>query len=771
MLHFGKYDKILAKSNPEKTLLEHTKDCFDKLELVFSWKSKLISRICEKYHLDKEKIIQRLFLTVAFHDIGKANEGFQIKVRGGELKHKESHPLASVPFIYNIVKDDPVYAEGDSSFYPEVLAIASHHNKLYESVYSDYDNMNIAYAQESFFYAFYKFINEEAKRLSIPCWSDLHLSEFIITNSNPYFVFDDVLGITSSFKEKHQQLRDIFILFKSILHYADWLASSDYKTYTYTAGKGLNDLTSGMRQKISSFVDWQNFQKKSANCKSNIFVQIPTGKGKTEASLLWALNNNDNQKILFLLPTMVTTNKMYERMKFFFESEGVVGLSHGAAKYFLKNQNPDIESEELRRHYLYNRTFFKPVTVATIDQLIYSFFNWGYWVLTGSASYNAKIIIDEVHIYDGYTFGLLLKIIESIRPFNSQFAIMSASLPSILKQEIEKVIPEYTLIKEEQFDSNQRHIIQTCDEYIEQKVDDIIADFNARRKVLVVCNTIKKARTIFDKLDKISLNYKMLYHSQFILKDKKEKEDVLDKLKDSEDGFIAVCTQIVEVSLDIDFDVLYTENAPIDAIIQRLGRVNRKGEIPNRFPDMQYAKVIITRECDISRRYIYKDLKKVLDQGFLLLKDYECKLDGNLQERHFIELVDLVYTRENLGDQFFKDIQDAKDLLGKLWRDLVKGIYTLQAETKQMEQISSRKITNITYECVLEKHNMDLNFAELIEKGLFDKIREYTVKIPIYVAKNNKAIRLAETDIHIIDLEYNEIEGISYKSAEDLNII
>ncbi|MBK7479541.1 MAG: hypothetical protein IPI69_07285 [Bacteroidales bacterium] len=104
----------------------------------------------------------------------------------------------------------------------------------------------------------------------------------------------------------------------------------------------------------------------------------------------------------------------------------------------MREKEEDMEPEALRNHYLYNRTFFKPVTVATIDQLIYSFFNWGYWVLTGAASFNAKIIIDEIHIYDAYTFGLLLKVIECITPYNTQFAIMSASLPEVLKRELER---------------------------------------------------------------------------------------------------------------------------------------------------------------------------------------------------------------------------------------------------------------------------------------------------------------------------------------------
>jgi CRISPR-associated endonuclease/helicase Cas3 len=771
-MYWIKYDKILAKSKPEKTLQEHTQDCFDKLLLVFDWKNALITKVCQRYGLDKDFVTKRLFLTIAFHDIGKANIRFQAKVRGEEIEGLESHPLASVPFIYHYTKDEPIFEYNGDSFYPETLAVVSHHNRLYKEVYEGHKKMEVNYADELFFETFFAFINQQAKRFSLKDWQDLVFESSILKTVIPFFLFyDDVFDQVPNFKQT-AKTRDVFLLFKAILHYADWLASSEYHDYKYIPDENLASITTKMKQKVASFQDWQDFQKKSAESQGHIFVQIPTGQGKTEASVLWAVNQNKNQKIIFLLPTMVTTNKMYDRMKQFFEKDEFVGLSHGTAQYILKN-NGDIETEDLRKHYLYNRTFFKPVTVATVDQLIYSFFNWGYWVLTGSASYNAKIIIDEIHIYDPYTFGLLLKIMECIKPYNTQFAIMSASLPNILKEEIEKIIPDYALIQEQKFNEKQRHILATFDEGIELKINDILHDYKEGKKVLVVCNTIKKAREIFDLLQNdVVKEHKMLYHSQFILLDKKDKEEKLDKIKDLKHGFVAICTQIVEVSLDIDFDVLFTENAPIDAIIQRLGRVNRKGEIKKRQPDMNFAKVVICKENDASRKYVYKGLDKVLSESFEQLIKYEQELKGNLQEQHYKQIVDLVYTNENVGDDFFKEINEAKLFIDKIWKNITKNIFTLRAEQKQLETISSRKIDYITLECVLLKHNIEIDFATLLENKQFDKIKEYTVKIPFHIAKKYEARKINEdTEIYLIDLDYNEIEGVTYREGSDFNII
>lgn len=773
-MYWQKYDKILAKSKPEKTLQEHTLDCFDKLLLVFEWKNELISKVCQLYSLDKDLLLQRLFLCVAFHDIGKANIRFQAKVRNEIFEGLESHPLASVPFIYHYTKNKPIFEYDGNPFYPESLAIASHHNRLYKEVYEGHKKMRVDYVDETFFETFFIFINGQANRFSLRYWQDLVFDKCIIEEKTPFVLFyDNIFDQVPNFIQR-AKVRDIFLLFKSILHYSDWLASSDYHDYKYVSDENFSSLTTKMKLKVPEFQRWQDFQKKSANSEGHIFVQIPTGQGKTEASVLWAVNQNQNQKIILLLPTMVTTNKMYDRMKQFFGHNEIVGLSHGTAQYVLKNYG-DIETEDLRKHYLYNRTFFKPVTVATIDQLIYSFFNWGYWVLTGAASYNAKIIIDEVHIYDPYTFGLLLKIMECIKPYNTQFAIMSASLPNILKYEIEKIIPEYNLIQEKEFDEKQRHIIEVFNDAIELKINEILIDYKAQKKVLIVCNTIKKAREIFDMeifKNNIPKNHKMLYHSQFILLDKKKKEDKLDKIKGLKHGFVAVCTQIVEVSLDIDFDVLYTENAPIDAVIQRLGRVNRKGEICQRRDDMDFAKVVITKESETSQKYVYKGLDKVLSESFRFLKEYKEKLNGNLQEQHFKQIVDLVYTKENVGEAYFKEINEAKLLIDKIWKQITKNIYTLRADQRQLEDISSRRIDYISYECVLLKHNIDNDFKTMLENKQFDKVKEYTVKIPLYVAKKYMVKRFNEdVEIYLVDLEYNPNTGITYTQSDDIGMI
>lgn len=767
-----RHDKILAKSNPGITLEQHIKDCLSVFPRVLKWKGKLIDLMANRYGIDKDFLTCRLFLTVAFHDIAKATLAFQTKVRDKKCNQDESHALSSIAFLYSVIKNNPLTVFKETPYYPELMSIATHHSRLHKDSF-DGIRLHNEYAEEAFFILYYSMVNEQAKKHNISKWKDIEFKNEVLSE-DPRSILRNVIiyNFTKNgyVNDKSNKARDLFLLFKSVLHYCDWIASSGNFAYQYENGLDNEAITQKMISANSNFVSWNDFQLKSALAfDKHIFVQISTGQGKTEAATLWATNNNEFQKIIFLLPTMVTTNKMYNRMLSFFDSRDIVGLSHSAAQYYLKDDD-QIAEDDFRKHSLYNRTFLKPVTVATVDQLIYSFLNWGHWVMTGSASYNAKIIIDEIHIYDAYTFGLLLQTIECIRPFNTQFAIMSASLPNVLKNELEKVLPDYVLIQEPAHDEKQRHIVEVRDSLIEENIDSIEEHFNSGRKVLVVCNTIGKAREVFNALEEVPGKCKMLYHSQFILSDKKNKEELLESIGGIKGGYIAVCTQIVEVSLDIDFDVLFTENAPIDAIIQRLGRVNRKGKIRERIPEWEFAQVIITQESKNSRKYVYKDLQGILSETYNKISEKVIQSKGNLQEKDFRELVNSIYTNEALGEKYFEEIRIAKAFIKEVWKKVLKNVFTLDIEDARLNEISSRKSDYVTVEAVVIKHFQNNNLNDIDYKQRFELMREHIIKVPIHIAKMHKHLMINETNIYVIDLGYDDTVGLHIK-ADDANNI
>ncbi len=110
------------------------------------------------------------------------------------------------------------------------------------------------------------------------------------------------------------------------------------------------------------------------------------------------------------------------------------------------------------------------------------------------------------------------------------------------------------------------------------EANDIIAQaLENKEKILIVCNTVKKAQAVFNQLKKHYSKYPhLLIHSRFRRKDRTNKELLLQKFEEDDSPCWVVATQVVEVSLDISFHRMITDCAPLDALIQRFGRINRR---------------------------------------------------------------------------------------------------------------------------------------------------------------------------------------------------
>jgi CRISPR-associated endonuclease/helicase Cas3 len=218
----------------------------------------------------------------------------------------------------------------------------------------------------------------------------------------------------------------------------------------------------------------------------------------------------------------------------------------------------------------------------------------------------SKLIIDEVQAYDPQACAVIVKMIKDIVSLGGKFLLMTATLPDFIKDELQNI--EFTKINLYEGKINQngekaeettllkvkianitRHIIKLIEEDIidNREIGRIIEKFNKNKRVLVVLNTIEKAEEVYKKikeeLKQNNTNNKIfLLHSRFTLNQRKKREEKLEKefknpkLSNEQEGKILVATQVVETSLDIDADYLFTEIAPIDSLIQRMGRVMRR---------------------------------------------------------------------------------------------------------------------------------------------------------------------------------------------------
>ena len=138
----------------------------------------------------------------------------------------------------------------------------------------------------------------------------------------------------------------------------------------------------------------------------------------------------------------------------------------------------------------------------------------------------------------------------------------------------------------------------------EDKIEKIIREAESGKRVLVILNTVNFAQEVYRKLVEKACSSSLennifLLHSRFTLEDRRNKEtEYIEKFKNPKPpteniGEILVATQVVEASLDIDADVLFTEICPLDALIQRMGRVLRRyfyrdGKVTNKSDNLEY---------------------------------------------------------------------------------------------------------------------------------------------------------------------------------------
>jgi len=751
-------------AKPDQTYREHLEFVYSAWKETKDAKMALIERIAKKYNFSVERFIKGSLLTVVLHDIGKMTEPFQqimYAIRQNKSFDRNinyRHELVS--FFYTVKYWYLLNEDIFLSHVPiEALSVVGHHRPL-DSDLTSFNRESMAESP--------KLLPEGIKE-AIAAAENLFRKEGykfpvmpdILKDKNPYEI---LAGLTSTGllnkeiakdgKDGVEKIRVLYFLFKGILHYADWHGSGKASVrYSITKDSSsiIDDLSRRCKIKGIIYKGLRPFQKICSGYSGHLIASAPTGSGKTEAAVLWALKNAGEMghaKIIYLLPTMVTANSIWKRLVDFFGEENI-GLTHSTANLFLQTDSGENEEDkwENRRSYLFNKAFIKPITVGTVDQLLTAGFNSGRWVLKEVNASNAVIIIDEIHAYDGWTLGLLVSTIKHFSSLGTRFMLMSATLPNFLQQLFLKELQIPKVVKEKSFLEDIRSKYYVKDGLIENAIRRIETAVLKGKKILVVVNTIEACQSLSQKLSKLK---PICYHSRFILKDRKSIEEKINKtLNEFSRSHLLIATQAIEVSLDIDYDWLFTECAPPDAIAQRAGRVNRYRD-PKRD-----SRVYIFKASEKSKK-IYNPI----NDSALLNRSFESFQNAHrdISEKDLVELVEKVYKNYKIEDTgSFKDAI----VQHKLSQNNRSAIFDsrLKEDKQEVTRQSKYETVSVIPAC-FEKEVLKLKPAER---------RWYEMKLPLwYVMKNRQEIK----GITFCDIEYNpDIGGVFIKDKQSASMI
>lgn len=352
-------------------------------------------------------------------------------------------------------------------------------------------------------------------------------------------------------------------------------------------------------------------QKQSGVAVGNVLLTAPTGSGKTEAALFWAAGQASLDihppRLFYTLPYQASMNAMKGRLDEIF-GDKLVGLQHGRSRLAIYRQLMEreydaktaVKEAKLARNLA--DLNYPPIRVFSPFQMLKAIYRLKGYEAQLSDYYQALFVFDEIHAYEVKRLAMILQTIKYLREhFSARFFVMSATLPSMIKGWLNDSLGEVTEICSgaNLFRDFQRHRLEVIDGDLleKQNLEKIANDARSGKSVLVVCNLVARSQAAFDSIQKLleedGIQVRLL-HGRFNLRDRLKKEKEIQQFTGATSSerrpIVLVATQVVEVSLDIDLDTIYTDPAPLEALIQRFGRINRARKLKELAPVYVFTK-------------------------------------------------------------------------------------------------------------------------------------------------------------------------------------
>ncbi len=750
---------------------EHVDDClliWERLQTVFPQISKL------QLSYDFWRVLR---LAIVCHDLGKGHVDFQKLLRGESNQwRKQRHELFSLPFIDGLDEDKHIQ---------ELirLVVAGHH-KDYEQLWLKYicdfyeseeDAFGLPGVSGRLDYEteFRKNVHDKQLIQFAAEEYDVRLGKFVI--SHPERIFLCYQGQIKKMNTSNPAYFDLLLLFGGLKH-CDHLGSARVQELLHISDEQFCFLDHKRVSLQALGADFYDHQLACANVTGNLILTSPTGSGKTESAIIWLrqqMKHFGQGRVYYILPFTASINAMYERLGSEM-GQSYVGMLHGKLSDYLYEYFDDFQYslsqkkekiDELKDKF---RTLVTPVKVVTPFQLLKHLFGLkgfeqGMFEMVGS-----YFIFDEIHAYSPDVFAQIKVLLQyAVKHLRVNVMVMTATMPTFLKKELEEAIGEFTEIQASDSLYRQfiRHQLLLQDGLLTENLELIRQALNDNKKVLCVCNTVKNAQLVFNELNG-EVENAVLLHSAFNGQDRNEHELQLKNGEVDQSIRLLVGTQAIEVSLDIDYDIIFTEPAPIDALIQRFGRVNRKRK-KGRSP------VVVFCESNPTDQYIYP--AEIVARTINAFEEIIAESNGIIEEgklQHYIDFVypdwqpkqkeqfDLIYNRLAVSANCLVPMYRSKLGEEDFYRQF-DGIKVLPVILQEafIERLSRFDFIGAESLKVQIRKN---KFAQLMQESDQNlQARTYTIE--------KKDGSILEIKYFILTKRYDEILGLLYEQQEEWN--
>lgn len=540
-------------------------------------------------------------------------------------------------------------------------------------------------------------------------------------------------------------------------------------------------------------------------------IEAPMGLGKTEIALVAAEQlayKTGSDGLFFGLPTQATSNAMFDRVDDWLswqaqrqDTNFSINLMHGKSKFNPSYQSlptaanvQDTGAVTINSWFSGKKSILSKFSVGTVDNLLLMGLKQRHLFLRHIGLSDKVVILDEAHAYDCFMDQFLYRALNWLGIYHVPVVILSATLPKQTRNNLlkayfegkynanfnnvdESLVPDnwrdseaYPLltildgkqvkqITEYQGVSDQKPLqlnVQRLNIDDEALIQKVLTDIDGGGVAGIIVNTVKRAQQLAAILpEDIEC---VLLHSALLAPERVKREQYLQNLIGKKgkrpEKLVVIGTQVLEQSLDIDFDVMYTDIAPMDLILQRAGRLHRRQiERPIK---LQEPKLVV---MGIQKMGEYGDANEAIYGKYLLMKtdevlDKSINLPGDISK-----LVQQVYNFNQDPDEsgiiaakldFEHDLKQKEDK-AKVFRidrpkfgrrDNLHGwLSRSQKNVDQSEQRASAAVRDIqeTLEVILVQHTSDGNFlldGRPLKECQSKEIATQLIRIPAAVTRD-----------------------------------